>query len=92
MSTTDQPASTYVAEYLDGPFAGTTEHRTLEGGEPEARVGQEALVEGTEGLFWYVAGDRKKVGETLFVQYRFDGADSDALEGDSDRDDESKSL
>lgn len=88
MSSTEQ----YVAEYIDGPFAGTTEHRTLEAGEPQARIGQEALVEGTEGLFWYVAGAHRQVGETLFVQYSIDAADSDVLEGAADRDDLSESI
>ncbi len=86
-----EPAK-YVAEYLDGPLEGTTEHRFLEGGEPEARVTQYALVDGTDAMFEYVAGETRELNGEQFVKYSFDSKDSDPLQGQADPDDESKSL
>lgn len=85
-------ADRYVAEYLDGPLAGRTEHRVLIDGAPEPEISQVALLEGTDGLFWYLAGDQKSVNGELQVHYRFDPRDSDPLEGAADPDDESLNI
>ena len=91
MSTTGT-SDRYVAEYIDGPLKGTTEHRYLTDGEPEERVSQVALVEGTESLFWYVAGERRELNGGWVVRYGFDQDGSDPLEGAADQDAESRSL
>jgi hypothetical protein len=82
----------YVAEYLDGPLAGTTEHRYLIGGEPEERVTQMALVDGTDGLFDYVAGGSRELNGERYVQFHFDAKDSDALQGQADPNERSRHL
>lgn len=85
-------SSKYVAEYLDGPLEGTTEHRFLEDGKPEARVTQYALVDGTDAQFEYVAGATRELNGEQFVQYSFDSTDSDPLQGQADPNEESKQL
>ena len=91
-----QPADTtpnqYVAEYQDGPLEGTTEHRYRIDGEPEQRLSQVALVDGTDALFWYVAGERREHGEVTYVTYALEQGDSDPLQGAADPDAESKHL
>lgn len=90
--TTSSEPDRYVAEYLDGPLEGTTEHRYLEGGEPEARVTQYALVDGTDAMFEYVAGETRTINGERFVQYSYDQPDSDTLQGQADPNQESKHL
>jgi hypothetical protein len=92
MSDTSTEPAKYVAEYLDGPLEGTTEHRYLEGGKPEARVTQYALVDGTDAQFDYVAGDIRELNGEQYVQYSFDAQDSDPLQGQADPNEESKQL
>ncbi|MBW4040697.1 MAG: hypothetical protein HIU86_01015 [Acidobacteria bacterium] len=92
MSDTSTESHKYVAEYLDGPLEGTTEHRFLEGGRPAERVTQYALVDGTDAMFEYVAGAKRELNGEQYVQYSFDAKDSDALQGQADPDEESKSL
>jgi hypothetical protein len=92
MSDTSTEPAKYVAEYLDGPLEGTTEHRYLEDGEPEARVTQYALVDGTDAMFEYVAGETREINGERFVQYSFDQKDSDVLQGQADPNERSKEL
>jgi hypothetical protein len=82
----------YVAEYLDGPLEGTTEHRFLIDGEPEPRLTQVALVDGTEGLFDYVAGESRELNGERYVQFHFDAKDSDTLQGQADPNERSRHL
>lgn len=82
----------YVAEYLDGPLEGTTEHRFLQDGAPEQHVAQYALVDGTDAQFDYVAGATRELNGEQYVQYSFDQAGSDTLAGQVDPDEESKHL
>ncbi|MFD1722730.1 hypothetical protein [Amnibacterium endophyticum] len=82
----------YVAEYLDGPLEGTTEHRYLEDGKPESRVTQYALVDGTDAMFEYTAGETRTINDELFVQYSYDQGDSDPLQGQADPNERSKHL
>ena len=82
----------YVAEYVDGPLEGTTEHRYLIDGKPEERLTQIALVDGSEGLFDYVAGETRELNGEQYVQFRFDPKDSDTLQGQADPNEESKQL
>lgn len=90
----DAPAepAKYVAEYLDGPLEGTTEHRFLQDGAPEERVTQYALVDGTDARFEYVAGDTRELNGEQFVRYSFAADASDPLQGQADPDEESKAL
>jgi len=92
MSDTSSEPAKYVAEYVDGPLEGTTEHRFLQEGAPEARVTQYALVDGTDAMFEYVAGDTRELNGEQFVQYSFDSKDSDTLQGQADPNEESKRL
>jgi hypothetical protein len=92
MSDTSTEPAKYVAEYLDGPLEGTTEHRYLENGAIEQRVTQYALVDGTDAMFEYVAGATRELNGEQYVQYSFDQKDSDVLQGQADPDDESKSI
>lgn len=92
MSDTSSEPNKYVAEYLDGPLEGTTEHRYLEDGKPEARVTQYALVDGTDAQFEYVAGDTRELNGEQYVRYSFDQKDSDTLQGQADPNEESKQL
>jgi hypothetical protein len=82
----------YVAEYVDGPLEGTTEHRYLVDGKPEDRLTQIGLVDRTEAIFWYVAQDSRDVGGVQHVRYAFDAEDSDTLPGASDPDAETREL
>ena len=92
MSDSTTEARKYVAEYLDGPLEGTTEHRFLEDGKPEERVTQFALVDGTDAQFDYVVSGTRELNGEQFVSYSFDAADSDPLQGQADPDGESKSI
>lgn len=102
MSDTSQPKSAqsndsaepgkYVAEYVDGPMEGTTEHRFLKDDEPEPTITQYALVDGTDAMFEYRAGDIREINGEHFVRYSFDGKDSDPLQGDADPNERSKQL
>lgn len=92
MSNASTEPNKYVAEFLDGPLEGTTEHRFLEDGKPEAHITQYALVDGTDAMFEYVAGAARELNGEQFVQYSFDAKDSDPLQGQADTDDESKAL
>ncbi len=90
--TTSTEPDRYVAEYLDGPLEGTTEHRFLEDGKPEQRVTQYALVDGTDAMFEYEAGETRTINDELFVQYSYDAGDSDPLQGQADPNERSKQL
>ncbi len=92
MSDTSSEHHKYVAEFVDGPLEGTTEHRFLDGGEPAERVTQYALVDGTDAMFEYVAGATRELNGERYVQYFFDAKDSDPLQGQADPDERSKSL
>ena len=92
MSDTSTEPDKYVAEYLDGPLEGTTEHRYLEGGKPEERVTQYALVDGTDAMFEYVAGETRELNGEQYVQYSFDAKDSDNLQGQADPNEESEHI
>lgn len=92
MSDTSTEPGKYVAEYLDGPLEGTTEHRFLQDGAPEPRVTQYALVDGTDAMFEYVAGERRELNGEQYVQYSFDSKDSDNLQGQADPNEESEHL
>lgn len=82
----------YVAEYSGGPAEGSVEHRYLVDGQPEARVTQVALVDGTEALFDYVAGERRELNGELYVRFTFDPGDSDKLQGQANRNAQSLHL
>jgi hypothetical protein len=89
----NRAASTrYIAEYVDGPLEGTTEHRFLVDGEPEDRVTQIGLVDRSEAIFWYAARDSRDVGGVRHVRYAFDPDDSDTLPGAADPDAETREL
>ena len=94
MSDTSSSADSgrYVAEYLDGPLEGTTEHRFLQDGRPEPRITQYALVDGTDAAFEYVAGESRELNGEELVRYSFDAAGSDPLQGQADPNEESKHL
>lgn len=82
---TDQAGNDYIAEYLDGPLAGQTEHRTLdEQGEPESVVNTMVAVNGLETILSYRAEDRREVDDVVQVTFRFDSGDSDTIEPDED--------
>jgi hypothetical protein len=82
----------YVAEFVDGPLEGTTEHRYLVDGKPEERMTQIALVERSEAILWYVQQDSRDVGGLLHVRYAFDAGDSDTLVGAADPDSETREI
>jgi len=92
MSTSSAEPARYVAEYVDGPLEGTTEHRYLVDGEPEQHLTQMALVDGTEGIFDYVAGESRELNGERYVQFHFDPKDSDTLQGQADPNEESRHL
>jgi hypothetical protein len=92
MSDTSTEPAKYVAEYLDGPLEGTTEHRYLQDGAPEPRVTQYALVDGTDAMFEYVAGETRELNGEQYVRYSFDAKDSDNLQGQADPNEESEHL
>ena len=92
MSDTSSDSNQYVAEYLDGPLEGTTEHRFLQDGGIEPRVTQYALVDGTDAMFEYVAGEQRELNGQQYVQYSFDAKDSDNLQGQADPNEESNHL
>jgi hypothetical protein len=79
-------ASTYVAEFLDGPLEGDFEQRALVGGKPEQRIGMVAAVDGLESLFWYDAVEEREVNGQMRVRFRFDASDSDPVESDEEND------
>jgi hypothetical protein len=90
-STSSEPGK-YVAEFVDGPLQGTTEHRFLQDGEPETSVTQVALVNRTDALFVYVAGETRELNGELYVSFSLDKADSDPLQGEANQDVESHSI
>lgn len=92
MSDTPSEAKKYVAEYLDGPLEGTTEHRFLEDGKPEERITQYALVDGTDAQFDYAVSSARELNGEQFVSYRFDAKGSDPLQGQADPNEESKRI
>ncbi|WP_344369218.1 hypothetical protein [Agromyces tropicus] len=79
-------ATTYVAEFIDGPLEGDFEQRSLVHGEPEQRVGMVAAVDGLESLFWYDAVEQREVNGQVRVKFRFDAGDSDPVESDEEND------
>jgi len=96
-SETSEPAlaehgKKYVAEFVDGPLEGTTEHRFLVDGQPEQHMTQMGLVERTEVILWYRAQESHDVGGVLHVRYSFDRDGSDTLPGQADQDARSKEL
>jgi hypothetical protein len=82
----------YVAEYAGGPLDGQTEHRFLVDGQPEERLAQLALVDGTEAMFDYVAGERRELNGETYVTFTFDPDLSDNLQGQADPNEESRHL
>lgn len=82
----------YVAEYSGGPLDATVEHRYLIDGRPEPRLSQMALLNGSEGLFDYVAGETRELNGELYVTYTFDSGDSDELAGQADPGDYSRHI
>ena len=72
----------YVTEFLDGPLQGQIQHRSLIDGEYEKEFDAYVAVEGLPSQLHYVAASSRRVGETLFVSYRFDAATSDSIEVD----------
>ena len=87
-----QDPGRYVAEYAGGPLEGTTEHRFLQDGAPERTIAQFALVDGTEAMFEYAAGEARELNGEQYVRYTYDQADSDALQGQADPNERSKHL
>ncbi|HEY0248494.1 MAG TPA: hypothetical protein VGC45_09550 [Gryllotalpicola sp.] len=81
MSETIRP-NPYEAEFLDGPLAGTTESRESAEGAYESPLETYVDVEGLPTLLRYTVETTRTVGETLFVSYRFDAADSDPITSD----------
>ncbi|GAA4156663.1 hypothetical protein GCM10022286_07210 [Gryllotalpicola daejeonensis] len=79
---TAETAKEYILEFLDGPLQGQTQHRPYIDGEYEKEVDAFVAVEGLPSQLHYVARDSRKVGENLFVSYRWDPADSDSIEVD----------
>jgi hypothetical protein len=79
---TAETAKEYIIEFLDGPLQGQTQHRPLIDGEYEKELDTFVAVEGLPSQLHYVAQKTRQVGETLFVSYRFDPADSDSIEVD----------
>jgi hypothetical protein len=92
MSDTSSEPAKYVAEYLDGPLEGTTEHRFLQDGAPEPTITQYALVDGTDAMFEYTAGETRELNGEQYVRYSFDAKDSDNLQGQADPNEESEHL
>lgn len=83
--TTSQPTNgTYLAEFTDGPLAGSSETRVLVGGAHQGVLSAMAAVDGKESLFWYRAADTREIAGDLHVRYRFDPDGSDPLDGDDD--------
>ncbi|MET4159127.1 hypothetical protein [Agromyces sp. PvR057] len=74
----------YIAEYVDGPLAGTADRRVLIDGAIEQRVSTVAAVQGIESIFWYVAGDERTVGDERYVKYHFDPSESDPVQAEPD--------
>ena len=81
MSTPETPAE-YVAEFADGPLQGESQHRTYIEGDYEKELDMYVAVESLPSQLHYVAASSRQVGDTLFVSYRFDAADSDSIEID----------
>ncbi|MCU1438312.1 MAG: hypothetical protein JWP66_1399 [Naasia sp.] len=74
----------YLAEFLDGPFAGRTEHRFLVDGAHDDEISEMAAIGGQERLFWYVAGESHDFDGLLHVKYTWDRRDSDDLQDTTD--------
>lgn len=72
----------YVAEFLDGPFAGRVEHRVLIDGKHEHEISEMASVDGSERLYWYLAEDSREIQGIPHVHYRWDARDSDLVQRD----------
>jgi len=79
---TAETAKEYVTEFLDGPLQGQTQHRSFIEGDYEKDIEAFVAVEGLQSTLHYVAASSRKVGDTLFVSYRFDPATSDSIELD----------
>jgi hypothetical protein len=79
---TAETSKEYVTEFLDGPLEGQTQHRSFIDGEYEKNLETYVAVEGVPRELRYIAADTRQVGDTLFVSYRFDPADSDSIEVD----------
>ncbi len=79
---TAESSKTYVTEFVDGPLQGTTENRSYIEGDYERELDMYVAVEGLPSQLHYVAQSTRQIGDTLFVSYRFDSADSDSIEVD----------
>lgn len=69
----------YIVEHVDGPLAGTADRRLLVDGSVDQRIASVAAVQGLESVFWYVAGESRKVSGETYVKYYFDSPDSDPV-------------
>lgn len=79
---TAETSTEYVAEFIDGPLEGESQHRTFLDGDYEKELDMYVAVEGLPSLLHYVMTTSRQVGDTLFVSYRFDPKDSDPIEVD----------
>jgi hypothetical protein len=82
----------YVAEFVDGPLEGTVEHRYLVDGQPERRITEMGLVDGTDAVFEYQAGERRELNGETYVRFTFDRRRSDVLQGQADPNEESRHI
>lgn len=77
----------YLAEFEDGPLAGSSETRVLVDGTHDDEISAMAALDGKESLFFYRAGETREISGELHVVYTFEPKGSDPLEGDDeDRD------
>ncbi len=76
----------YVAEFIDGPFAGRVEHRILVDGNYDDEISEMATSGGQDRLFWYIAEDSRNVQGIPHVRYRWDERDSDQVRGNEEVD------
>ncbi len=74
----------YVVRYLDGPLAGSSNHRSLVDGRVERRIDVIAAVEGLESIYWYELAAERTVDGDILATYRFDASGSDPVEPDAD--------
>ena len=78
--------SRYVAEFVDGPFAGRVEHRVLTDGRHQDEISEIADFGGQDRLFFYVAGETREIEGVLHVKYTEDRRDSDPVQGNNEVD------
>lgn len=73
----------YLVQYLDGPMAGTSDRRSLVGGQTEQRIDVIAAVEGLESIYRYEIVESRTIDGEVLATYRFDAGESDPVEPDS---------